>query len=113
MDKVFKLKMTDVSVSALWHCMFNFAQPKGNVESRTHSKITKAIRADCCDSKKAFLPTSTLTLDEDRYKYVKSQLREMMEKGIGGHLAEGCVELLDSFDDAEKEQEKSEEKKAE
>lgn len=113
MDKVFKVKLTDVSVTALWHCMMNFVQPKGSVESRTHSKITKAIRVDCCDAKKNFLSSSTLTLDEDRFKYVKTSVKDMLDKGIGGHLAEGCVDLLDSFDDAEKEQEKAEEKKPE
>lgn len=101
-EQTFKLKLNLRAALAAW-MVLGKTQTKGETEIRANASCRRAHRAGCQeDDEEKTIKAGTMELAAEPKKYLRKVLRELMDAGLPGDVAEGIDDLLEALDEAEK-----------
>ncbi len=90
------LNFTSPAIQAIFHAL-STTEAKGRVEVRVHSRLTKAINAECTEQSNGgtVAKAGKIELDETLFDYLKDAVHDRVDAGVPGSIAYGYGELLD------------------
>jgi hypothetical protein len=109
-DKKYTVVLDFYGTQGAWHALMQ-TEVKGRSASRNHDRCMKAIKTSCMKMRSEVdgdFVGGTITLDQDRFTYLKDIAEKKLTAGVPGSVGEGYAALLDAMDSAKDETEKVE-----